>query len=257
MRAERGGAPRLGAIVAVDAEAGAILADGRFEWEAAEAGTGGGCALYESRSLPLTLALSGVGKVFASWAAAALVGRRCELLVSLGSSGGLGSEPVGSLYLVREFVEHDMLVTALGIPPYVTPFAGMEGPVISALSPAAEALALEALAASGLEAGSGEGKWARAAAGDRFIGDAAEARALREATGASLCDMESAAVAKLCAYRAGVDFFALRSVSDNADHLARLSWAEQARLSSRDFDAYLWALARVVAGGRATAAARP
>jgi nucleoside phosphorylase len=231
--------PALGAIIAVEAEAAAVLADGRFEWEA----LGGG--EYSSRAFTLRLAVSGVGKAFAAWACARLA-PRCGLMLSLGTSGGLSSERVGSLRLVKEFVEHDMLVEGLGVEPGVTPFAGMVGPVISSLSAPAEARALAALAASGLEA-----PWARAASGDRFIGDAAEARALREATGASLCDMESAAIAKLCAYRArgpfpgggGLDFFALRSVSDNADHGAQLSWAEQVELSSRDFDAYLFALA--------------
>ena len=202
------------------------------------------------------LAISGVGKAFASWACARLIDGQSlddgmeagrDILVSLGTSGGLSSEQVGSLRLVKEFVEHDMRATELGVDPFVTPFSGMTGPVICSLSPEAEALALEALGASGLEA-----PWARAASGDRFIGDAAEAKDLREATGASVCDMESAAIAKLCAFRAGragtdghgLDFFALRAVSDNADHDARLSWTEQVELTSRDFDVYLFALAQ-------------
>lgn len=236
-------ARNVGVVIAVEAEASAILADERFAWDSRGQGE------YVSRSFPLRLVLCGVGKVFASWACARLIcggfepGR--DLILSLGTSGGLSSESVGSLRLVKEFVEHDMLVSGLGVEPGVTPFAGMSGPVISSLSPAAEELALKALAASGLHA-----PWARAATGDRFIGDASEARALREATGAALCDMESAALAKLCAYRAAgsrgpMDFFALRSVSDNADHRAQLSWAEQVALSAKDFDAYLFALANL------------
>jgi nucleoside phosphorylase len=238
---------RLGAIVAVEEEAAAILADRRFEWAEEARGE------YGSRAYPIRLAVCGVGKAFASWSCARLMSggptggglAPGDLLVSLGTSGGLGSERVGSLRLVKEFVEHDMLVTGLGVPPGVTPFSGMAGPVITTLSPAAEELALAALGAAGLQA-----PWARAASGDRFIGDADAARALRESTGAALCDMESAALAKLCAFRAiaangaaGLDYFALRSVSDNADHAAQVSWRQQVALSAVDFDAYLYALA--------------
>ena len=232
---------RLGAIIAVEAEAAAILADPRFEWEARGPGS------YSSRAFPLRLELSGVGKVFASWACSRLIGAGpasgCDLILSLGTSGSLASEAPLSLALAKEFVEHDMIVTGLGIEPGVTPLAGMEGPVISSLSPRAEALAEKALSAAGMKAA-----WARVATGDRFIGDAAEAAALRLKTGAALCDMECAAIAKLCAYRAPgaggrLDYFALRSVSDNADHDAQLSWAEAVKISARDFDAYLFALA--------------
>jgi nucleoside phosphorylase len=225
---------RVGVLIAAEAEASAILADDRFAWDRTASGE------FVSRSFPMRLALSGVGKVFASWACAALA-RDSDLMLSLGTSGGLSSERVGSLRLVKEFVEYDMDATGLGFPCGVTPFSGVESPVISSLSPGAEKLAQTALAAAGLEA-----PWARAASGDRFVKDAAEARALREATGASLCDMESAAEAKLCAYRAGgLDFFAFRAISDNADHVAGISWEKQVELSSRDFDAFLYAFATV------------
>ena len=230
--ASQGASRRLGVIVAVEAEAAAILADARFAWEKRAPGE------FESRTFPVNLALCGVGKAFASWSIAVLA-RRCSLIVSLGTAGSLGSEAAGSLHLVKEFVEYDMLAAELGFESGVTPFAGMQGPVISSLSPECEAIALAALEAAGLKA-----PWARSASGDRFIGDAAEARRLRESTGATLCDMESAAMAKLCLYRAKADFFSLRSVSDNADHAAHASWAEQAKASALVFDAYLGALAR-------------
>lgn len=235
---------KLGVIIAIEAEAEAVLGDPRFEWEPRALGFGG----YSSRAFPIRLELSGVGKVFASWSCARLLGASsaplCDILLSMGTSGGLRSEKVGALALAKEFVEHDMVVTGLGIEAGVTPFAGMEGQVISRLSPRSEAMALEALSASGLAARALEGTWARAASGDRFIGDAEEAADLARRTGASLCDMESAAIAKLCALRAKVDFFALRSVSDNADHRAQLSWEAQVRFSSRDFDSYLFELAK-------------
>jgi adenosylhomocysteine nucleosidase len=237
--------------MALKEEAAAILEDGRFAWRELFTRSpelpGGPVAEYESQSFPITLSLSGVGKVFASWACARLT-ERCDLMVSLGTSGGMGSERIGSLRLVKEFVEHDMDATGFGYPVGVTPVSGTRDPVIRTLSSKGEALALAALTDSGLKA-----EWARAASGDIFIKDAARSRALAASTGASLCDMECAAVAKLCAFRAATerltagkgafDFFALRSVSDNADHNASLSWDAQVALSAKDFDSYLYALA--------------
>lgn len=233
------GAPsrRLGAIIALEAEAAAILADGRFSW--AEDGPGE----FSSGSYPLRLALCGVGKAFASWACARLaprLERGRDLLVSLGTSGGLSKEKVGSLRLVGEFVEYDMDASGLGFERGLTPFSGAEEAVIRSLSPWAEELAAKALEASGRRA-----DWARAASGDRFIQDAGEASALREATGASIVDMESAAIAKLCAFRGHLDFLALRYVSDNADHAAMESWTSRVADASLDFDAFLFELARL------------
>jgi adenosylhomocysteine nucleosidase len=242
---------RLGVIMALKDEATAILEDGRFAWRELYSRPselpGGPVATYESSSFPIRLELSGVGKTFASWACAALA-EHCDLMVSLGTSGGMGSERIGSLRLVKEFVEYDMDATGFGYPLGVTPSSGTRDPVIRTLSSEGEAFALKALGFSGLKA-----EWARAASGDCFITDAAESRALAASTGASLCDMECAAVAKLCAFRAAperlsagkdaFDFFGLRSVSDNADHNASLSWDAQVALSAKDFDVYLYALA--------------
>jgi nucleoside phosphorylase len=239
------GSPRrAGVIIAVEEEARAILGDLRFAWEELPGGE------YRSAAFPVRLRLSGVGKVFAAWACAALA-PECDLILSLGTSGGLSSEKVGSLRLVREFVEHDMDARGFGYPLGVTPSSGSRDPVVGSLSPAIAQLAYAALEAAGLRSLAPEDPWARAASGDRFIMDASESRALREATGASLCDMESAAIAKLCSFRARragspLDFFALRAVSDNADHKAQISWDAQVKLSAKDFDEYLYAFAKLL-----------
>jgi Nucleoside phosphorylase len=247
---------RLGLIMACRDEAAVILADERFAWRRV-AGYGDGAApgqggesRFESSSFPISFALAGVGKVFASWACARMA-PDCDLIVSLGTSGGLSSEKVGSLYLAKEFVEHDMDATGFGYPAGVTPSSGTRDPVLRTLSAAGEDLALAALESSGLRA-----SWARAASGDAFIQDSKLSRAIAERTGAQLCDMECAAIAKLCAMRAtperlaagrsALDYFALRYVSDNADHNAQVSWDEQVLVSSKDFDAYLYAIARML-----------
>jgi nucleoside phosphorylase len=247
----------LGLVVAVPEEAVAILADPLFAWR--EAGAG----LYSSNSFPMKLVVSGVGKVFASWALARLLAAwegegGCDLVCSLGTSGALGDQAVGSLWLVGEFVEQDMDASGLGFERGVTPFSGMDSPMLRTLGPGVRSLALETCAVAGLSVGE-----TRSVSGDCFIADGARARSLGERYAAALCDMESAALAKLCAFRAGpgpgpragaggraaqpggpgLPFFALRSVSDNADHKAPRSWPEQVKLASLDLDSFLRALA--------------
>ena len=237
---------RLGAIIALEAEAASILEDARFAWRQApgEAGAigGAGGGILESGAFPLRLAICGVGKVFASWACARLA-PDCDAICVIGTSGGLSSEPVGSFWLAGEFVEYDMEASGLWFEPGVTPFSGMRSPVISTLGQAARSLALEACAAAGIEL-SRQDPPPRVASGDQFIADPVKARELGRRTGAGLCDMESAAVAKLCALRAGLDFFALRAVSDNADRQAQRTWTEQVKLAAPLFDAFLYELAR-------------
>ncbi|HTX73868.1 MAG TPA: 5'-methylthioadenosine/S-adenosylhomocysteine nucleosidase [Rectinemataceae bacterium] len=226
----------VGVIVAMPQEAADILGDARFGWAAA------GKDSWTSSRFPLRLEISGVGKVFAARACAALT-LSCDLVVSLGTSGGLGTEAIGSLWIAREFVEHDMEASGLWYEPGVTPFAGMSGPVISSLSDEGFSRAVAASAAAGLEVAE-----CRATSGDVFIADPLRARMLAERTGARICDMESAAEAKLCAYRgrqgedsfAPIEFFAFRSVSDNADHQAGRAWSEQVTFAARDFDAFLY-----------------
>ena len=233
---------RLGAVIAMPQEAADILADARFAW------TQTGRDAWTSGAYPLKLELSGVGKVFASWACASLAAD-CDLILGMGTSGGLRAEPVGSRWLAAEFVEHDMEAAGIGYEPGVTPFARMAGPVIRAVGPETLALAEAAAAAAGLAVSR-----ARVASGDAFIADPQRAHALAERTGAQLCDMESAAIAKLCAFRCGpggskdggVEFFAFRSVSDNADHQAARSWAEQVKSAAADFDAFLYEFVRLL-----------
>jgi adenosylhomocysteine nucleosidase len=221
---------KIAVIIAVDAEAKRIVGNGYFRWRETRPG------FHESATLPLSLAVTGVGKAYAAWGFA-LASAGAELVVSLGTSGGLGGEAIGDLYLCGEFVEHDMNVETLGFPEGVTPYSGMKEPVIRPCTEATLAFAEKALARAGLEA-----KRGRSVSGDRFMTDAVESAAMRDRFEANLCDMESAAIAKLCATKTGQEFFALRFISDNANHESKLSWRENVERSAVDFDLYLRAL---------------
>lgn len=236
------GAPALCAVAALEAEAEAVLAERAFGWKKAAE------AVWDSGRYPLRLAISGIGKVLASYCYARYANEAPRIL-SFGTSGGLGGEAIGSLWLVSEFIEYDFDLGGLGFEPGVTPWEGMAGPVMRTADKAFLELARRATAAAGLEAGE-----ARSASGDVFVSDATRARALAARTGARLVDMETAALAKLALLRGArggeggeglpPSFLALRYVSDNADHHAERSWKDETRRASRVFSAFLLALAK-------------
>lgn len=234
--------PSLCALVALPEEAEAILEERSFGWKPV------GGRVWDSERFDLRLAVSGIGKVLASWCFARYAADARRVL-SIGTSGGLGGEEVGSLWIVNEFVEHDLDLSGLGVEAGVTPWEPMEGPVLRGSTGELLEAAQRACTAARLEAG-----LCRSASGDSFIAEPRRARTLAERTGARLVDMESAAIAKLALLRAGTDlgrdqrlcpeFLAFRYVSDNADHAAESSWREEVRKATVDFADFLLELAK-------------
>jgi len=217
---------KLGVIFAARAEAEASIASARLGFFEA------GDSRYVSNEAPLELVVAGSGKAFAAWAACQLA-RTCRAIICLGTSGGLGKQPIGSLHVASTFFEHDTDVTATG------EFReDQRGEFFGAASDTLVERAIGALRASGIVAGR-----AKAASGDRFISDAESARAL-SLLGADIVDMECAAIAKLARYRLRMPFLALRWTSDNADHEARGAWPERVGKASTDLARCLEALAQ-------------
>jgi len=208
---------RIGVVFAMEREAKATLSDPLFGWR--DCGTD----LWESSRFPARLVLSGIGKVFASWALARLAATS-DLVVSVGTSGGLTVD-AGGTYLVRDFVEYDMDASGLGFPRGQTPYSAMTQAIISAIGP--ETFGVARRAALSVAPGT---KVVRAASGDRFLSDPLAASRLNQETGAEIVDMESAALAKLCMLKARNDdgapleFLAFRAVSDKADQEAARSF---------------------------------
>lgn len=224
---------RLGVLIAVEAEAAAILGDGFFSWRP----SGGG--RLESATRPISLMLTGVGKAYAA-RAAALLARDCGPLCALGTGGGLGDERVGDLVLGFRFLEHDMDISALGFARGVTPYGPVAEAVFGTASEPTRTLALRALSSAGLSAEEGV-----VASGDRFISDPLVAEDLRLGYGARVSDMESAAAAKV-ALMDGRDFFTLRWVSDGANRSSAADWAANVRSSGETFRLFLRALAALL-----------
>ncbi|MDR1996712.1 MAG: 5'-methylthioadenosine/S-adenosylhomocysteine nucleosidase [Candidatus Margulisbacteria bacterium] len=220
---------KLGVLIAVKNEAAAILSSAEYHWRAAVRPSG---QIYHSDTKNIVLAVCGVGKAHTAFALGQIFNEADEVIM-FGTSGGLGQEKIGSLYLCAEFVEHDMDATGLGAPAGVTPFSGLNTAVIAGASPDTLARIREICQKEKLTLNTG-----RSLSGDTFINNKELAAAKAAQFGGQLVDMESAAAAKLCLLRQK-PFCAVRYITDNADHNATLSWQENVRISAAYFDRIL------------------
>lgn len=217
---------KYGIIIAVREEAAAILANSAYQWQKDQGD------LYRSDVKNIILAVCGIGKAHTAFALGQMFGEVSEVIM-FGTSGGLGQEKIGTLYLCTEFVEHDMDVTGLGVPAGITPFSGMTSPIISFSNPETTSRIEKICLAEDLPLNTG-----RTISGDYFIHDQITAQAKASQFGAQLADMESAAAAKICMLRKK-PFCAVRYISDNADHNAAVSWPEDVKISAGYFDRIL------------------
>jgi adenosylhomocysteine nucleosidase len=230
---------KLGIIIALESEARSILDSSGYRWRPLpEPGA------WASESLPLVLCLSGVGKVYASWAYTRLCADT-DAIVSMGTSGGLSDEPVGSVFRISEFIEHDMCVESMGCKPGVTPYGPLSEAIMGSSAPWLDELLREACLGAGVESRPG-----RAIAGDEFLTDPARAARKRDYFGAQVVDMESAGMAKLALSRSHKPFAALRIVSDNANHDSGADWKANLAMAARLFDAVLSRLGAMAGEGR-------
>lgn len=167
--------------------------------------------------MTVTAVLCGIGKVNASAAAALVCADGADYIISTGYSGGLGGSPKGGIVLSDRLYEHDFDLVCLGYKPGEKPGEQYGVRADERLLGAFRRLMPEA------EVGA-------VVSGDCFVSDAERSLALNREFGAAACDMESAAVASVCA-RMGVGFIAVRKVSDSADEGAADSYREMNALS--------------------------
>lgn len=151
--------------------------------------------------------LCGIGKVNAAHGTAVLCYvNRVQAVVNFGLSGALQGLRKNDIALGTGFVEHDFDLTALGYPAGHKPG--------QTLTYAPDARLYDAVLAACPQA-----KPCVFACGDLFVGDSGKKAQLIEQFHAGCCDMETAAVAAVCA-KAGVPFVSFRSISDDADDCA-------------------------------------
>lgn len=150
----------------------------------------------------------GIGKANAAAVCALLIKEGCDLLVNFGLCGGLSNAKYGDIIICKDYVEHDMDLSALGRKPtqksegeyYVTPQVYID--ILKDVYPQA--------------------KTGKIATGDSFVSDNKAAKFLED-LGATACDMEAAAAAQACQI-CGVPFVSFKLVSDNADDNANQSY---------------------------------
>jgi adenosylhomocysteine nucleosidase len=180
--------------------------------------------------------LCGIGKVAAATTTALLIQRfGASRVVMTGVAGGLGEGvAVGDVVVARELLQHDMDARPLfmrhEVPGYGRARFAADEALSLRLQRASEATLRDPQAALGAEAVAAFGLQAPRVhqglliSGDRFVSSTADSQALqRELPEALAVDMESAAVAQVCADFA-VPMAVLRTISDRADDAAHVDF---------------------------------
>ena len=161
----------------------------------------------------------GIGKVNAAVCAQAMIDRFHPVaLINVGAAGAVAPGlSIYDLVVSEDVVQHDMDVTGLGYAPGVVP--DQEESFFKA-DP--ELVSLAKLSAEAEEMTCHIG---RIASGDLFVSNGEQRERIRRTFGALCAEMEGAAVAQACR-RNEVPFVILRSISDNADTSAGVSYGE-------------------------------
>ncbi|GAA5435501.1 5'-methylthioadenosine/adenosylhomocysteine nucleosidase [Deinococcus sp. A31D244] len=175
--------------------------------------------------VPVLLTRGGIGKVNAAMTTTYLLTQGATRVIFTGVAGGVHPElRVGDIVISTDCVQHDVDVTPLGYEVGTVPGELPAWPADDTL----RAVALEAARdVEGVRVLDG-----RVASGDQFIASREGVQRLWTRFGAACAEMEGAAVAQVCA-KAGVPFVVIRSVSDTADHDAKVDYREFMPLVAR------------------------
>ena len=163
------------------------------------------------------IAVCGVGKVFAAMCAQAMIlNYSPDAIINTGVAGALASElRVGDVAVAENVVQHDMDTSPIGDPVgLVSGINLVEIPADTGIASALKKTALDL----GMTCISGT-----IASGDQFIADKAKKSYIKDTFSAIACEMEGAAIGQVCHVN-GTPFGILRSISDNGDESAGMSY---------------------------------
>ncbi len=160
----------------------------------------------------VTSVLCGIGKVNAATAATALAEQGNEIIFNCGLSGGVSGISKNEITVPSKFLEHDFDLTGIGYKP-------CEKPGQEYIYTADENLC--AAIASKFE----NAKFGTAVSGDCFVQNEELRAYLRDEFSAMSCDMETAAIAYVCASY-GIKFACVRKISDDAGSDAAASYRQ-------------------------------
>ncbi len=165
----------------------------------------------------VVIAVCGVGKVFAAMCAQAMILHYApDAIINTGVAGALASElRVGDIAIAENVVQHDMDTSPIGDP------VGLISGINLVQIPANEKIS-SALKKTALDLGM-TCLGGTIASGDQFIADKEKKVYIKETFSAIACEMEGAAIGQVC-FVNGTPFGILRSISDNGDESAGMSY---------------------------------
>lgn len=168
----------------------------------------------------VTAVLCGIGKVNAAVAATALAENGAEIILNYGLSGGVSGVLRNDIVLPSKFLEHDFDLTGIGYKPCQKPAQDYIYTVDEQL---------KYILSSVFE----NTKSGTAATGDCFVQSDEKRDMLKKEFAATSCDMETAAIAYVCATY-GIKFASVRKISDDAGNDAGALYREINGLSQAD-----------------------
>lgn len=173
-------------------------------------------AVAESCGQRVILAVSGIGKANAAACIQHIISiYRPDEVINIGAAGALNHRfQVGDVVLVTESIQHDVDCTGVGEAPHTLPRVPRIIPSNESLLQSLEQTALD------MELTVHRG---RVATGDAFISNNERRKQIQDCTHADLVEMETASFAQI-AHLNRVPFVSVRSVSDNADGVAEISF---------------------------------
>lgn len=176
------------------------------------------------------------GKVNAAFCTGVLLERyHPGLVISTGVSGGIGEGVhIGDLVVAASAVQYDYDTTALGDEKAAVPVWDEEVVYLPVSETHSEILAK---CAESIYGGVHRGV---IATGDVFVADPARCEQLKTDFGAISCEMETGAIAHVCA-AAKTPFCGIRAISDNANDSGKVDFMTFARTSAEKVTALLCA----------------
>lgn len=171
-------------------------------------------------------AVCGIGKVFAALCAQTMILKYAPDVVINTGVGGALAEDLHTLDCVvsDKTVQHDLDTTAFGDPPGCVSGINI---VYFNTERALSALMLDCLKSLGVPCRLGT-----IATADQFISDTGKKNYIVSTFNASVCDMESAAMAQVC-YVNNVKFIAVRAISDNGDEDSPTDYLQMSRAAAK------------------------
>lgn len=177
--------------------------------------------------IQVVVAKCGAGKVNAAMCATTMLLRYApKLIINTGVAGGIGKEiKIGDLVVATHAVQYDYDTTAIGEPKASLTIAGE---LVVQLPTSEKHNEILVDYASEIYKGVHRGV---IATGDKFVADPAACEALRAEFDAISCEMETGAIAHVCAANK-VPFCGLRAISDNANDSADMDFHTFATISA-------------------------